>query len=126
MGQLVISDVDDGLIDQLHRYADLHKYSLEALLREILAKAISSKMMEASRGTDATSNGIDALTQDKNKTLPFQFNSILSESGDAVLSSMQHVHCGLLLAELERCRALTPGQLSQSSEATIRAIRDEQ
>ncbi|MBF0099054.1 MAG: ribbon-helix-helix protein, CopG family [Magnetococcales bacterium] len=33
---------------------------------------------------------------------------------------------GQLFAEMERCRALTPGQLSQPSEELVRVIRDNQ
>ncbi|MBF0125463.1 MAG: hypothetical protein HQL60_09010 [Magnetococcales bacterium] len=48
MGQLVLYDVDDGLIDRLRRYAETHRYSLEEMLTEIIVKAIPSKITEAS------------------------------------------------------------------------------
>ncbi|MEO5363856.1 MAG: ribbon-helix-helix domain-containing protein [Magnetococcus sp. DMHC-8] len=44
------------------------------------------------------------------------------DADQAMVARADH---GLLLAELNRCRALTPGQLSQPSEAMIRAIRDD-
>ena len=117
MGQLVISNVDDGLIDQLHRYATLHHHPMEDILREILTKEIPSKIME-------TSWGIDASTCGEKRGFPPQVND-RQESGN-VLSSLPHTDCGWLLTELERCRDLTPGRLSQSSEDIIRTIRDEQ
>lgn len=111
MGQLVISNVDDGLIDQLHRYATLHHYPMEDILREILTKEIPSKI-------------IDASTCGEKRGFPPQVND-RQESGN-VLSSLPRTDCGWLLTELERCRALTPGRLSQSSEDIIRTIRDKQ
>lgn len=116
VGQLVISNVDDGLIDQLQRYAALHQYPMEEILREFLAKAISGKITETARGIDAST---------ENRDLSAQFNGRVYESGN-VLSSFPRTDCGWLLTELERCRALTPGRLSRSSEDIIRAIRDEQ
>ncbi|MBF0429192.1 MAG: hypothetical protein HQL94_09740, partial [Magnetococcales bacterium] len=107
MGQLVISDVDDGLIDQLHRYAALHQYPMEEMLREILAKAISGKIMK-------TASGIDAPTCAEKRGLPSQFNSRVHESGNE-LPSFPQANYRWLLTELERCRALTPGRLRQSS-----------
>lgn len=97
MGQLVISDVDDGLIDQLHRYADLHRYPLEEMLREILAKAISSKIMETSRG-------IDASTLGEKRVFPANFKGATHESSDVLVSLPQAdwEPNGTILARLAR------------------------
>ena len=100
MGQLVITNVDDGLIEQLRRYADLHHYSLEEMLREILAKAVPSKIMETSAGVDASLPG-------GNQGLPPQSKDRINESNN-VLTSLSHEDWepnGTILAHLARNHA---------------------
>ncbi|MEO5332563.1 MAG: hypothetical protein H7839_11110 [Magnetococcus sp. YQC-5] len=82
MGQLVIQDVDDGLIDSLRCYAAQHHYSLEEMLKEILAKAISSKIMDLPGGIDSSFSG-------RKRVPPFQFKGRVREFGD-VLTSVSH------------------------------------
>ncbi len=100
MGQLVISDVDDGLIDQLRRYAALHNYSLEEMLKQILAKAIPSKIMETVRVADTP-----PLSR-KRGLLP-QFKDRMNESSN-VLHALPHADWepnGNLLARLAKNHA---------------------
>lgn len=100
MGQLVISDVDDNLIDQLRRYADLHHYPLEEMVREILARAIPNKIMETSRRVDISTFG-------EKRVSPAKFKSEIIEYGNVSVSLPQtgREPNGTLLARLARSYA---------------------
>ena len=82
MGQIVIQDVDDGLIEQLRRYATLHKYSLEEMLREILVNTVSQQFTEVQQDIDTIHSG-------KKRVPPYQFKGKVREFGDLLSSVPQ-------------------------------------
>lgn len=58
MGQLLVRQLDDGVIERLKRQAEARKISLEQLLREVLSAAAGPSRLEIV----ATADRIRAMT----------------------------------------------------------------